>query len=190
METKSIVSSVAKIESGFTLIELMVTLSVLAILLAAAVPAFQGMIQRNRLVSSTNDLVSSLMVARSEAIKRGAVVTICKTSNPDAAAPVCAAGANWADGWVVFTDGGTRGTVDGGDVRLKVQQPEGANNPTITPSANFSNAISFSASGAAVSNNTVRDVSVSGSFTLCLAGQSRVVDVALSGRVTTTPGNC
>lgn len=175
---------------GFTLIELLVTLAVLAIILAIAVPNFQGMVSRNRLTSETNNLVSSLAIARSEAIKRGGVVSICKTSNPDTASPTCATGANWENGWVVFIDGGTRGTIDGTDVRLKVQQPGSTGGPTITPSASFADFVSYAAAGAAVASNSIRDVPTTGAFTLCLNHVSRVVDVGLSGRVSTTPGVC
>ena len=175
---------------GFTLIELMVTLSVLAIILGIAVPSFQGMVLRNRLTSETNNLVSALAIARSEAIKRGRVVTICKTANPDAAMPACAAGANWGNGWIAFTDGDTRGTIDGTDLRLKVQQPGSVGGPVITPHVNFANFVSYGAAGAAVVNNSVREIPTTGNFTLCLNNVSRVIDVSLSGRVNTTPGIC
>ncbi len=190
MENRNTISTETGIRSGFTLIELVVTMAVLAIVVTIAAPSVQGIMQRSRLVSTTNDLVSALMTARSEAVKRGGAVTVCKTGNPDAASPSCNAGANWSDGWIVFADDGVRGTVDGGDTMLKIQQPESANGPTVTPSASFSNAITYSAAGSAVSNNTVRDVPTSGDFTVCMNGQSRVVDVALSGRVNTTSGTC
>lgn len=178
------------LKRGFTLIELLVTITVLVILLAIAAPSFQSMASRNRLTSETNNLVSALAIARSEAIKRGRVVTICKTSNPDAASPTCAVGANWADGWIVFTDGSTRGTIDPADLRLKIQQPVSANGPTITPTNGFANFVSYAGAGAAVISNNIREVPTQGSFTLCLNGVSRVVDVGLSGRVSTTAGVC
>jgi type IV fimbrial biogenesis protein FimT len=175
---------------GFTLVELLVTLAVLAVILTIAVPGFQDFVRRNRLASETNNLVSALAIARSEAIKRGQIVTVCKTANPDVPNPVCAAGASWENGFIVFTDGGVRGTIDGNDERLKVQQAGGANGPAIAASASFANTVSYAASGAAVTNNAIRDIPTNGNFTVCLNSVSREIDVALSGRVSTTPGVC
>ena len=62
--------------SGFTLIELMIAVVLLAIVAAVAVPGFNRAIEGNRLVSGTNLLVSSIKLARTEAIKRGAFVTL------------------------------------------------------------------------------------------------------------------
>ncbi len=62
---------------GFSLIELMVAVAILAILLALAVPSFQDMIQRNRVRTAAADLTDSLNLARSEAIKRGSSTRLC-----------------------------------------------------------------------------------------------------------------
>lgn len=65
---------------GFTLIELMVTLAVAAILLAIAVPSFQGMMERNRVAAQSNDILGALQVTRSEAIRKNATHRFCNTS--------------------------------------------------------------------------------------------------------------
>lgn len=65
---------------GFTLVELMVTLAVAAILLGIAVPSFRDMLERNRVASQSNDLLSGLQAARSEAVRKNATHRFCTAS--------------------------------------------------------------------------------------------------------------
>lgn len=88
------------LESGLTLIELMVTISIVAILISLAVPSFQSMISSSNLTTATNDLVNTLAQARSNAIRRGGRVTVCKSIN----GTQCVATGNWEQGWIVFND--------------------------------------------------------------------------------------
>lgn len=94
-------------EKGFTLIELMVSLVVVGILLLVAVPNFGNFVAQSRVDSVKNKLVSSIALARSEAIKRGVAVAVCR-KNPDPAL-TCVGTAvvgskDWSDGWLVFLD--------------------------------------------------------------------------------------
>lgn len=98
--------------------ELMVTLAVVAILVTVAIPGFGNLIRDNRLITSTNRLVTSLAHARSEAVKRGTPVSICASNNGTSCT-----GGSWNEGWLVFSDGGTTGTVDGTDTILRVEEP-------------------------------------------------------------------
>ena len=90
---------------GFTIVELMATLAVAAILLAVGIPSYETLVKGSRLTTGNNDLVSGLNLARSEAVKRGMRVTVCKSANAvTAATPSCAAGDGWEQGWIIFTD--------------------------------------------------------------------------------------
>ena len=85
---------------GFTLVELMVTISVLAVLMAVGIPSFQGVIASSRVTTATNDFMATLAQARSNAIWRGGRVTVCKSA--DGASCVITGG--WEQGWIMFND--------------------------------------------------------------------------------------
>ena len=104
---------------GFTLIELMVTITLSAILLTIAVPSFQTAINSNRLTSAASEMAASLQVARIEAIRYGRRTVVCLSTNANSATPSCAAtNATNATGWVVFVDINTNNTYDSGTDRL------------------------------------------------------------------------
>lgn len=94
---------------GFTVVEVIVTLAVGAILLALAVPALSGYIRSVRAVSETNDFVGALNRARSEALVRVGNMKLC-ASDTTATTPVC--GGVWNDGWILFNDCDDDGTPD------------------------------------------------------------------------------
>jgi len=167
------------------MIELLVTMSVMAILMAVAIPSFQSFVSTNRVAALTNDLVSALNLARSEAVKRGARVTVCKTANPAAVAPTCSTGASWQTGWLVFVDGGAAGTIDGADVLLRVGQPS-SGNAVIAPDANFANYASYLASGVSQGNGGT----ASGNLAICLDHLARTISVNTTGRIRTFAGAC
>ena len=88
-------------EPGFTLVELLITIVVVSILLAAGVPAFQSFIKNNRVTAQTNDLVTAIQLARSEALKRGTNAVVCASDDQ----ATCTDDMDtWADGWIVFSD--------------------------------------------------------------------------------------
>jgi type IV fimbrial biogenesis protein FimT len=84
---------------GFTLVELMTALAIMVILFGIAIPSFKEVIKSNRLSTQANEFISTLNLARSEAIKRGDAITITAT-DPSAA------GNEWGPGWTVTTSGG------------------------------------------------------------------------------------
>jgi type IV fimbrial biogenesis protein FimT len=170
-------------QQGLTQVELIVGLAILAILLAIAIPGYGNFMNYNRLVAATNTLVSSLQLARSEAIKRRSRVTVCKSSAPMDATPTCDAGANWEQGWLVFVDGGTKGVLDIGDQILKVHGavPEA----DITPS-NFSAYASYLPSGTSQAPNGLGN----GTLHICLAGNKRSIIINSIGRIRIRKSTC
>lgn len=84
-------------QSGFTLVELMITIAVLAIVMAFAVPSFNDMTLGSKLRSQANDLVAGAALARSEAIKRNQPVSLCASSNGTSCT------GSWSQGWIVIT---------------------------------------------------------------------------------------
>jgi len=89
---------------GFTLLELVITLAIVAIVVSFGVPSFRGIIMDNRLVSQTNQFVRSINLARSAAVSFQRNAVLCVSANYDAALPTCAAGTDWSNGWIVWVD--------------------------------------------------------------------------------------
>lgn len=169
--------------AGFTLIELMVVITILGVLLAVGIPSFQQLIVNNRIVTNTNDMVADFALARSEALKRGGstVVTVCATTNGTS----CSGTNNWSGGRLVFVDAGTVGSVDTGDVVLR--KAEAVDGMTVTANG-------FSTTGflAYRSSGTVTSTQL-GTFTVCKSGYlGRILTISPIGRssLASTSGNC
>lgn len=94
---------------GFTVIELVVTMVLVAILASIAVPAYTTMMANNRMAGEINDFVGSLHFARSEAIKRGLDVVVCKSLDGQ----MCITTGDWSQGWVIFQDTNSSQSRDG-----------------------------------------------------------------------------
>lgn len=131
--------------SGFTMVELMVTLAVLAILVTLAAPSFANLIYANRLAGAANDIVAALQVARMESIRRGQSVVICPSTDG-----VSCAGGSWAR-MIVFSDrNGNRAVNVPEDVVLR-DIAVSSSGMQVVPSANVSGSgwIRFSPDGLA-----------------------------------------
>lgn len=110
-------------ETGATLLETMVTVTIAALLLALGVPGFIDFTRDVRRDGQVGDIVVALNYARSEAIRRGLHVTAC----PSADAGQCNGDTRWETGWIVFVDANSNGAVDGGEAVLRSRQaaPDG-----------------------------------------------------------------
>ena len=98
-------------KKGFTLVELLITIVVINILLAAAVPSFMQAIKNNRVTGQANSLVASTQMARNEAVKRGVSTVIC-AANADMDA--CSGSDDWSTGWIAFSDLNRDGALNAG----------------------------------------------------------------------------
>lgn len=152
---------------GFTLIELMVTLGVLAVLVSIAAPSFNTMIQNNRMTTRANDLVTALNLARSEAIRRGANITVCASSD----ATTCTG--TWGQGWVIL---------------------EGANVLRVFPALAGTITLAETSTAASVVYQARGMVSAARTFNVCDSARSgetgRQIDVSAAGRVSVSPFTC
>lgn len=164
-------------QRGATLLELIVVLAVSAILLTTAIPGFSALFHSNRLTAATNELVASLHLARSEAIKRSSRVVMCPSSTGSA----CAAG-GWQQGWMVFHDANNNAQRDAAEPVVLSHPPLRAG-MWVTSKGSTASYISYTPAG------DVQQVSgaiQAGRLTLCNAsvppGAGREVVVSRTGR--------
>jgi len=133
-------------ERGFTLLELMVALTVGAILFGVGIHSFKYVTTANRISGEINGLLGDLQFARAEAIKEGRTVTVCAVTN--AANNTCSGAATWAQGWIVFSDPNNNKTVDAGEGLIRHQNGLGGTD-TLTANNNIT-AVSFNREGFAL----------------------------------------
>ena len=170
-------------QRGFTLMELIITVAIAAIVLSIGVPSFQGMMRNNRVIANTNDFLGSLNLARSEAIKRGAGlrVVLCPGT------PAGCSGTAWGSGWIVFVDANNNGVWDTGEQVLRVHEPL-AGGDTLTGNTPVSTYISFAADGTARVANSNAFQAGTLTFTLCNSTKQRNTVVINSvGRARVAP---
>jgi len=173
-------------QHGFTLIELMVSLTVLGVLAAIALPSFSEAFLSNRLASFSNSFVASAHLARSEAIKRNASVKLCRSSNGTS----CATSGGWQQGWIIFGDNGAGGntgnnTVDSDETRVLYQQA-------------LASDYSFTGDSYSIAFQPTGLVASAANLTLCRqspspGSQERSIAVGATGRasvLTTRTGTC
>jgi type IV fimbrial biogenesis protein FimT len=171
--------------SGVTLIELMVTISIVGILMAIGVPSYKYVTNANRVASEVNGLLGDMQFARAEAIKEGRTVTVCTSTNGTS----CDTGVSntgWQEGWIVFSDPTNIGTRDNTETIWRVQGPFKAAD---TFTNNATNTVTFNRAGFAPAANaltiTLHDKTSNSKWTRCL-------NISTVGMLTTQPygGQC
>ena len=169
-----------KTTRGFTLVELLITLTIIALVLSFGVPMFQDVIRDNRLVSQANAFMGDLNLARSTAVKYQRDASICASTDYDSATPSCTGGTNWAAGWIVWVDRNRDNSVDAGEI-VKVREP-------------FASGTSFSSTAAGQLTFDSRGfISAAETLTLCddRTGETgRRITLTASGRPNISNFNC
>ena len=162
--------------AAFTLVELVVALAIAALLAAVALPAFSDWLGAYQLANHAKHLAESMTRARTEAIRRGHRVNLCKSADRQH----CADQGRWDAGFMVFVDVNHDGHVDADEPVLGIEGPAP---PGITMGANqpLDDYVSYTSLGHARMLNGALQM---GTFTVCRSGQRALhVVLANSGRV-------
>lgn len=170
-------------QRGYTMVELMFTVAIAALVTGLAVPNFRDFVMNNRAAEESNALVGALALARSESVTRGVPVSVCASADN----ATCANANDWSTGWIVFTDANAPiGSVDAGanpDTVLRAL-PALHTGSSLTATANF---VSYAANGFLGSGAGV-------DFTLdidgCTGDHNRNITVNLQGRAAVAHAPC
>jgi len=167
---------------GFSLVELMVTVAVLGVITAIAIPSFGEILDSSRRTSVAGELASDFSLARTEAARRGKRVTVCVSND---GATCSSAATDWKSGWIVFSDvaaDGVLATADG-DELLRRKDALSGGLSFVSSGFTTSGRVQFRPSGAADSG---------GAFLLCKPGKpganGRQISLSFSGAVIRTTG--
>jgi type IV fimbrial biogenesis protein FimT len=160
---------------GFSLIELLAALAILGTLTLAALPAYRNWIASQQLANHARFLADTLDIARSDAIKHGYRVNVCKSGDRRQ----CAAMGGWEAGWIMFVDENNDGDIDSDEqvIRMEGSAPDGI---TVRGNRPVENYVSYTSLGHARLQSGALQM---GTFVVCKAGQNALkVVLANSGR--------
>ena len=158
-----------KRQYGFTLTELVVVMSIVAILLSLGVPSYRSITNSYRLSSEVNGLLGDLMYARAEAIKEGQRVTVCASTN----GATCSGGTAWQTGWIVWSNPTNALQPTAGILRLQLKFT--GTTPDTFVASNGVSAVTYNREGFATTAGgfpnttiTLHDKSANAIWTRCL----------------------
>lgn len=166
---------------GFTIIELMTTLAVVAVLAAISAPSFSEMLRSHRLTTQANLFLSQMHLARSEAVRRGQPVMILSNSSSQ----------DWADGWIIFIDSAFDGEYDQNTDTVLFEQSPLQNDISVQSDSNIDDWIAYLPTGYPTASGNITG---SGEFQLCNtdSGSTKILRVNTTGRpeITTSSNPC
>lgn len=160
---------------GLTLPELLVVLAVSAVLIVIGMPSFAGMLRDHRLTVFTNELHAAILLARSEAIRRGHRITLC----PSEDGLQCSAGTTWDVGWIMFSDINRNGVRDLQESLISVRS---ARFPglVVRGNATLGQYVSYLPNGISSTNNGALQM---GAIRICNGVRERALIMNAAGRI-------
>ena len=162
-------------QSGFSLIELMYAVVIGGIIMAVGFPLFSGFIKNSRLTTQTDDVLTSLHVARNEAVNRGHNIRILTLSG----------GTDWASGWQIRLDVDDDGTTDAEDTVLR--NYDAIENATLVGDVS---SVTFEPTGYLDQDFNAAPAAITLTASKCTADDIRVINIQLSGLVSFTKQAC
>ena len=176
-------------QTGFTLLELLMTIAIAAIVATLGIPSFQYVTNSNRVSGEVNGLLGDLQFARAEAIKEGQNVTVCLSKGGQTCDTT---GAAWQSGWIVYsnpTGTGQNTTVPAAGSILRIQSTF-TGTDTFTAAPGFS-AITYNREGYAigVGNGTLISLHIASATPAQLASWTRCLSVSVNGATQTARYN-
>lgn len=171
---------------GFTLIELMVTLAVTAIVLSIAIPSFQSQLLNNRSIALGEDFATAINLARSEAVKRSTRVSICASKFGTAC------DGEWVDGFIIFVDLAARDADSDPDVGaiLKVWGKQDPNAVITAKSGAVDVSFIRYTSLGTMARVTDNSIVIEAQLKKCTGSAARNITVGLSGMVSVVRAAC
>lgn len=171
---------------GFTLLELLVVISIVAILVSVAVPSFKSSLTKSRRSAEGENIMRDINVARSEAIKRGKRVVLCTGDSSG-----CNSSANWTDGWIAFVDEDTNDSKNTTEQILRIGELD-SSSFTLIGSTDIAHIIKFQPDGIAIATGTLTLCDSDGAdaakaLILSASGKPKISGTAAGGAALTCP---
>lgn len=167
-----------RLSPGMTVIEVLVVIAIISIIAVMGIPLLQSMVHSNRVATQANEFIGHLNYARSEAVRRGERVVVCKSSDGE----TCAETGGWDQGWIVFVDSNDSNDRDSDEELLQVRDGlEGGS--TMTGNGNVEEYVSFLSNGGLAGLGT-------GTVTLCSHSKGVEIIFIRTGRVRTERVSC